>query len=533
MDPTPTRLRSRTLLFAAVAVAAVGLAETGYYFRVYRPRRQHGAQEQARLAGEARARGGLVVTSVPPGAEVEVGGQPSGRSPLTLPDLRVGSCPVVLRLEGYEEQRLEAEVKEGAVAEIGVALVRSTGGARIESDPPGLAFELEGGGATRRGTTPATLEGLPTGGYALTAHREGWPDQGQAVAVARNQISSARVAFAGGALDITSAPAGAEVWEGGRKLGSTPLRIDGLAPGARDLELRLPGFSALRQRADVRPGAAVRVAATLLPLPGPQPGAPWENSLGMKFVPVPGTAVLFSVWDTRVKDFEAFVRATGRDATADMYTLRPNGWKPRGDTWRNPGFAQGPTHPVCGVSWDDAKAFCAWLTAKERAEARLGPAQEYRLPTDAEWSVAVGLDEGPGGTPREKSGRVADVYPWGAQWPPPKGAGNYAGSEARDANWPESAGVIEGYDDGYARTSPVGSFAANRFGLYDMGGNVWQWCEDWFDTDRSFRVLRGASFSDQGSGDLLSSTRFNFGPGVRYDVVGFRCVVTVAAARAP
>lgn len=93
--------------------------------------------------------------------------------------------------------------------------------------------------------------------------------------------------------------------------------------------------------------------------------------------------------------------------------------------------------------------------------------------------------------------------------------------------------MIAGYNDGYPRTSPVGSFAANKFGLYDMGGNVWQWCEDAFDASPGFRVLRGASFSDDGAGDLLSSTRFNFAPAIRYDVVGFRCVVTVAPEGRP
>jgi len=167
-----------------------------------------------------------------------------------------------------------------------------------------------------------------------------------------------------------------------------------------------------------------------------------ENSLGMKFVPVAGTEVLFSIWETRVQDYEAFLKADDR-------TL---------------GTTPGPTHPVSGVSWDDAKAFCKWLTEKERKEGWLAKGQEYRLPTDKEWSHAVGLDHEKGATPYEKNEKIKG-FPWGKEWPPPKGAGNYA--------------PLLKVDD-FEQTSPVGSFKANKFGLYDMGGNVWEWCEDLF-----------------------------------------------------
>ena len=83
---------------------------------------------------------------------------------------------------------------------------------------------------------------------------------------------------------------------------------------------------------------------------------------------------------------------------------------------------------------------------------------------------------------------VQDVYPWGTAWPPPPGAGNYTGEETG------SDVAIRGYDDGFAWTSPVGSFAPNKFGLYDMGGNVWQWCMDTWNPESKAKVLRGASW---------------------------------------
>jgi formylglycine-generating enzyme required for sulfatase activity len=255
--------------------------------------------------------------------------------------------------------------------------------------------------------------------------------------------------------------------------------------------------------------------------------ASMTNSLGMEFVPVPGTEVLFCKWETRVKDFAAFVKDTGYDATGRMYSLKRGNWGQNGDTWRSPGFAQDSAHAVCGVSWDDVQAFCRWLTDKERKAGRLKAGQEYRLPKDWEWSVAVGLNEDKNWSPKDKDAKIDNVYPWGRDWPPPNDAGNYAGSEAKDADWASNWSIIDGFRDRYPRTAPVGSFKANKFGLYDMGGNVWEWCEDFYDGKGGARVLRGGSWSFIGSGYLLSSYRGIVVPGFRCGFYGFRVVVSV------
>ena len=230
------------------------------------------------------------------------------------------------------------------------------------------------------------------------------------------------------------------------------------------------------------------------------PDKPFTNTLGMKFVPVPGTEVAFCIWETRVKDYAAYAAANaGVDAGVD------GSWKNFGD-----GFKQADTHPVVNVNWEDANAFCAWLTKKELAEGKIKAGQKYRLPTDAEWSVAVGLEQEKGNTPKEKDSGIKDVYPWGKEWPPPVGAGNYS----------ERLKV-----DKFEYTSSVGSFASNKDGLHDMGGNVWEWCEDKDSPTSSFRVLRGASWDAVSPGFLLSSDRNGCAPGRRINDVGFRCVL--------
>ena len=275
-------------------------------------------------------------------------------------------------------------------------------------------------------------------------------------------------------------------------------------------------------------GLALLAPRSAAAAPPPAPGEPYENSLGMKFVPVPGTNVLFSIWDTRVQDFAQFVRETGSDATAEVYSITREGPKRVGASWRNPGFVQGPAHPVCAVNWQDAKAFCEWLTDKERHAGRLGPNQSYRLPTDAEWSVAVGLPPESGKTPEEKNGKIKEDFPWGEGWPPPPGSGNLAGSETRDDHWPADWNTIAGYQDDFPRTAPVGSFPQNQFGLYDMGGNVLQWCDDWYNDTRQRRVLRGSSFNRQDANCLLSSYRESCPPKLRMVSCGFRCVLVPA-----
>ena len=127
-------------------------------------------------------------------------------------------------------------------------------------------------------------------------------------------------------------------------------------------------------------------------------------------------------------------------------------------SWKNPGFPQTDDHPVLNVTWNDASALAAWLSEKEHAH--------YRLPTEAEWEYACRA----GTTTR---------YPNGDD---PEGLSQIANTFDADAApyWPRMAGRALKSHDGFAFTSPVGSFPANAFGLYDMVGNAWEWTADWY-----------------------------------------------------
>ncbi|MFO1488509.1 MAG: bifunctional serine/threonine-protein kinase/formylglycine-generating enzyme family protein [Verrucomicrobiota bacterium] len=218
----------------------------------------------------------------------------------------------------------------------------------------------------------------------------------------------------------------------------------------------------------------------------PEAGMAWENSLGMKFVPVPEVPGLLCVWETRLQDFKAYVADLGREPGNQMLSMDNTGsWKETGHNWIRPEFEQHDSHPVVGVSWREAMAFCDWLTTRERAAGRLTTNQSYRLPTLAEWFKAAGTNR----------------FVWGDAWPPAAKAGNFAGEEIRPRLPAHS--FLAGYNDGYSGTAPVGSFNPNGLGIYDLSGNVSEFCADRDEQDRTKRRwLVGGSWQDASDHEL-------------------------------
>jgi formylglycine-generating enzyme required for sulfatase activity len=339
------------------------------------------------------------------------------------------------------------------------------------------------------------------------ARYRSWPEQRQTVTATAGKAEELAFSFVPGTVKITSAPGGASVFAGGDEIGQTPLLCEDLPPGPVQYELRLSGYRSIEVTGEVRPGEQTFVGARFVQRAGPRKDAPWENSLGMRFVPVGD--VLVCAWPTRVGDFAAFCRETSREhLPAD--------------------FTQDDTHPVVRVNWEDANAFCQWLTEKETAAGALEEGQHYRLPTDAEWSQAAVLPVESGSTPEERDGKLRD-YPWGAKWPPPEGAGNYA-----DLSLKKGSRRIAGYHDGFAQTSPVGSFTANALGLHDIGGNVWQWVQDSYtggSRTKDWGVLRGGSWSNAAPAELRSSYRNVIDRAERDVIFGFRVVLVPEQSR--
>ena len=269
-----------------------------------------------------------------------------------------------------------------------------------------------------------------------------------------------------------------------------------------------PETSEPAQQAPQAPG---KPAATLasIPMPlgaHPVADAPWElPELGMRFVPVPGTRVLFSVWETRVQDFDAYLDATGQNTESARNAVRVYTRREIEATRSRPGFLQGPKHPVIGIDENDARLFCEWLTKRERDAGRLAPDQEYRIPSDEEWTIAAGPTE----------------FPWGDSWPPSKVVGNYQDESAARGEICHYGG-LKGYDDGFNATSPVGYYEPNSLGLFDLGGNVAERVDD------KASGVRGASFFSSTREQLASSRHQALSE--REFFVGFRVVCTLSTS---
>jgi serine/threonine protein kinase/formylglycine-generating enzyme required for sulfatase activity len=489
------------------------------------------AWEAARLA----ARGGLIVNTTPPGADIMVSAIAAEKSPATLRELKLGKYPVTIRLAGYDEERREIEIKENEFASVDVTLARSTGAMQVVSNPPGLNFVLEGEEQTERGRTPARFPRLPTGTYTLTVSRPGWPDIRQSVTVARGQTTSPVAEFASGDLEIASEPAGAEVWIEGQRVGRTPMQLRDLKPSRREVELRLSGYKNAVATGDVRAHEAARVNVTLEKLSGPLIGKAWtvpDLALGMIWVR-PGTfamgtpqfqapnrnaaaannandpgaaaAALVGSIVGLAQSVKAIAHANESPQTTVQLTT--SYWLGKTEVTREqfeqvmgapPGQLRvGRNLPVESVTWDEAMEFCRRLTQREREAGRLPEGWVYTLPSEAQWEYACR-----GGTRGQHAGSL-DLMAWFDQ---------------NSGNAPHA----------------VGQKQPNAWGFYDMHGNVAEWCLDAFGTypggtvtnyvgsgSGAARPVRGGAWKSDGE-NCSSASRLRERSNVRSGEIGFR-----------
>jgi serine/threonine protein kinase len=236
------------------------------------------------------------------------------------------------------------------------------------------------------------------------------------------------------------------------------------------------------------------------------PEPTFQNSLGMLFVPVGDMQV--SIWETRLIDFFHFVEESGFDANR---------------SWREEAMYGTPAHPVATVTRYDAAKFCEWLTEKERASGLIPDDAFYSLPTDLEWSRLAGLENETGDWPMDRHLNAPGLLPWEGDPEDYSNHGNYFTPPTAN----ETNGFL-GVKDRYHRTAPVGQFLPNRFGLYDVGGNVMEWVStehrdgsaNW---PAPFYTIRGGGWRQLNPERMRVGYRINAPAGLIES--GFRCVL--------
>jgi formylglycine-generating enzyme required for sulfatase activity len=504
------------------------------------------------------------IASEPAGAEVRVGGELRGRTPLAL-ELMAGSHRLELRLDGFKPWISDVQVQANEPLALGpVRLGLPDGRLVVRSAPAGANVTV---GGAYRGRTPLEIEVRPDVEQLVAVLREGYEPARRDLSVAPGgrEVVEFRLVPILGEVTVRATPADAQLYVNGVARGAAGQTLQ-LPATAHELEVRKPGYVTHRTTITPRPGLPQSLEVTLREGASPEPAAvtaaapgggaaeegaaPARAAAGAALAPLVRSksghelklvpAGEFTMGSPRreagrranesqraVRLGRRFYLGLREVTNAEFRQFRPS---------HRSGFVLQQTldldrQPVAGVTWQDAAAFCNWLSAQDGLEpayleqgGRLVPAVPltagYRLPTEAEWEWAARWN---GGALRK--------YPWGDALPVPPGAGNFADRRAQ----PLVAQVLVDYDDGFAASAPVGSFAANALGFFDMGGNVAEWTLDLYTVQPAastvavdplaagagaVRVIRGSSWQHSGVTELRLAFR-DYGDGRRNDL-GFR-----------
>ncbi|MBM7067246.1 SUMF1/EgtB/PvdO family nonheme iron enzyme [Actibacterium sp. 188UL27-1] len=202
-----------------------------------------------------------------------------------------------------------------------------------------------------------------------------------------------------------------------------------------------------------------------------------------------------------VAEFTAFAEATDVSGTENCYIRVAKRFRNEaGFGWANPGFEQGPNHPVVCINWMEAVAYADWLSAQT--------GKPYRLPTYEE-SVAT------------TAAGAETAFWWGDDFTEVCERTNAADAQYRAA-YPEDPRKMVTCDDGYEYTSPVDAFPPNPLGLHDVAGNVWQWTNSCLKGDCSNAIFRGAAWTVPNPKHFRNDGQWADRIVLRNSAVGFR-----------
>ena len=484
----------------------------------------------------------VTVRSQPAGATVTVDGQAMGQTPATL-ELTAGTHELELQHSGYQTWRTQLAVEANQPQQLEeVILQPADGRLRLTSTPAGATVLV---GTRYAGRTPLTIHLASGIAHTIRLSKTGYQTAQRQVTLKpeADQRISIPLTAQQGVVRFAVEPADAVLVVNGRKIGRPPARMR-LPAAEQRIEITKIGYQSYRTRITPRPGfdQEVRIALkrTGAATPNPEGLLAAANGYTLKLI----RPQAFTMGSSR--------RQQGRRPNETLRQIdlkRPfymgihevtNAQFQQFQSDHRSGSVKGqrlnaPQQPVVRVTWQQAALFCNWMSAQESLPPVYVPSDQgmvvadptgpgYRLPTEAEWEYCA----------RYRDNRPAAKYPWGDRYPPPERAGNFADQSARDL----LATPLKDYNDGYPVTAPPGRFAPNPLGIFDMGGNVAEWCQDYYaiyshqpgrlevdprgPAEGRHHVVRGSSYRHAGIAELRSAYR-DYSDDKRDDL-GFRVV---------
>ncbi len=427
----------------------------------------------------------ITFNSEPAGASLSVDGETLGSTPVTA-ELMEGGHTYVLTLAGHKPLRGRVAVVAGKVQELQAAELDLVDGKLIlDSNPREANVTLDG---TFRGQTPLDLYLSPGELHEIGMSRLGYASQSFQVELqsGENRSESVDLEAKVGVVEIVCDPPDAELYVNGESRGRAN-RVLRLAATPQQIEIRKEGYQSFGATVTATPGFPQSIEVILKTT---------EEARAKARPPVITTARGHELHLVSARRFQmgASRREPGRRANETIRQVeitRPyyiatkevtnrqfrEFKKDHKSSWVKGFSLETDHHPAVRVSWQDAAAYCNWLSKQDslppayvyqggRLVAVVPPANGYRLPTEAEWAGAA----------RYPDGVNALKYPWGSSLPVAPRSGNYADVSAQGL----VPVILSNYNDSFPVTAPVVSFEPNALGLYNMGGNVAEWVQDYY-----------------------------------------------------
>ena len=467
------------------------------------------------------AGGNFYALSVQPkNAVVTIDGvlQPSSSDGEYSAMLPYGTHTYKVEAGGYISKSGSFTVSSGDMTPISVSLLSAMASVSITCSTPAVSLYVDKKAVGNSPWSGSLKEGM----HLLEARKSGYRSQQKTIQLAQQQeldVTFGELVAIQGNLSVNYKPFGADVYVDGKKLGQSPRVFNGLLVGNHQVEVRKDGYATDRKTVAISEGQTASITGTLASnavassnTSGYSSGSssmasgsntisiPVKNGISIEMVKVEAGTFMMGATPEMENPFDNEKPTHQVTLTNDYYIGK---YEVTQALWqavmgKKPSRFKGDNLPVVSVSWNDCQKFISKLNRKT--------GKKFRLPTEAEWEYAA------------RGGKKSRCY-------------QYSGSNnISDVAWY--------YNNSCSKTYIAGSKQANELGIYDMSGNVKEWCQDWFGSyssssqvnptganSGSYCVGRGGSWNCV-AGSCNPSTRFSFAPDDRYDDLGLRLVLS-------